>query len=714
MTPNKDEFEVQTPGRFLAPEPLASDPPAGEIPHVRPRKRRETPTERFFRQARRNRWWFLLLLWSAIALPELILHLGTAKNAGNIFSAGLLTGPLFAVVPAVTFFILCTTLPNPKANYWVSVAYTGLTYLLHASQLVYYKVFFTFYSFKSMTRGGQVIQFMNIILDTIFKNFFLLLIMALPLITLLAIGRELFSFKPMKSWKAHIPLAVVCLVFRILIVLILPVFGGTGDTTAYGLYHNSADSYLSANKLGMYTAFRIDLQRWVTGANADGSINLSDPDVPDETDEPAEPGTSTAPSETGPHLLDLTPNVLNIDFDALIDSEDNDSIIEIHEYFKERIPSNKNEKTGLFKGCNLILITGEAFSDLAVSEELTPTLYKLMHEGYYFTDYYVPDWGTSTTDGEYAFLTGTIPKAGVWSFSRSSDNYMPLTMVQQLMKLGYNAYAYHGHEYDYYDRNQYLENLGYLYKAMYQGLDVTKQWPESDVEVVDLSTPDYVGNTPFTTYYMTISGHREFTFKGNSMSYKNRQQVSHLPYTDNVKAYLACQLELEYSMKLLLQRLEEAGVLDNTVIVLTADHYPNGLTSAELGELLGHEPESNFEIFKNGCIIWKQGMTPETIDEPCSHLDLLPTLSNLFGLEFDSRLYMGRDIFSSATPFVCFRNRSWITDKAMYNADTGEVTLLTDKEVSSQYIKSKSNEVNNRFAVSSRILEYDYWSILFD
>ena len=75
---------------------------------------------------------------------------------------------------------------------------------------------------------------------------------------------------------------------------------------------------------------------------------------------------------------------------------------------------------------------------------------------------------------------------------------------------------------------------------------------------------------------------------------------------------------------------------------------------------------------------------------------------------------MGRDIFSSATPFVCFRNRSWITDKAMYNADTGEVTLLTDKEVSSQYIKSKSNEVNNRFAVSARILEYDYWSILFD
>ena len=351
-------------------------------------------------------------------------------------------------------------------------------------------------------------------------------------------------------------------------------------------------------------------------------------------------------------------------------------------------------------------------SHLGVSEEMTPTLYSMMHEGFYFTDYYVPDWGVSTTDGEYAHLTGTIPKDGVWSFKRSSGNYMPLTMNQQLLKLGYNSYAYHGHTHTYYGRDQYLGNLGYNYKGLGGGLEVKKTWPESDVEVVDLSTADFVGQQPFSVYYMTISGHREFNFSGNSMAAKNKELVADLPYSNNVRAYIATQLELEHSMGLLLQRLEEAGVLDNTVIVLTADHYPNGLTAEEMGELLGHTPEGNFEIYRNGCIIWKPGMTPEVIDEPMSHLDLLPTVSNLFGLEFDSRLYMGRDVFSDAEPLVMFRNRSWITGDARYNSQTGKAEFFSGAE-SSEYVKAINTEVGNRFAVSTRILENDYWRILF-
>ena len=689
---------------------------------VRPRKRRETPAQKFFRNMRRNRFWLLLYLWLAAALPELILHGSACKSWGAFFSPGLILAPLFALVPAMLLFILCTAIPAPRVNFGITIGYSALTLLLCGSQLVYYKVFGTFYSVYSMANGGAAFQFVNTIFSAIAGALPVLLLMALPLILLIVFGRKAFSFKPLKNWKSHIPMAILCVAAQLLAVLILPIFGGTGDTSAYGLYHNSSDSYLSVNKLGLMTAFRLDLTRLLTGQDVSGSIvldnpGLDEPNDPQQTDPATEPdGTepdgSTQPAETTPTVT-FGLNVLDIDFDALAENEDNAAIAQVHEYFGSRTASMKNDKTGIFKGCNLILITAEAFSNLAVSEELTPTLYKMMNEGYRFTNYYVPDWGVSTTDGEYAHLTGTIPKNGEWSFEASAENYMPLTMAQQLIAQGYSAYAYHGHTYDYYERDSYLENLGYEYKAYGYGLDVTWQWPESDVEVVDLSTDDYVTDTPFTTYYMTISGHREFNFMGNAMSIKNKAAVADLPYSETVKAYLACQLELENAMKLLLERLEAAGVLENTVIVLTADHYPNGLTAEELGELLGHTPESNFEIYKNGCIIWKPGMESEVIDEPCSHLDLLPTLSNLFGLDFDSRLYMGRDVFSSARPFVCFRNRSWITDKAMYNAETGEVTNLTDTPVNDVYIQTMSNEVNNRFTVSARILEYDYWRILF-
>ena len=107
-------------------------------------------------------------------------------------------------------------------------------------------------------------------------------------------------------------------------------------------------------------------------------------------------------------------------------------------------------------------------------------------------------------------------------------------------------------------------------------------------------------------------------------------------------------------------------------------------------------------------------MTPETIDAPTSHLDLLPTLSNLFGLEFDSRLYMGRDVFSDAPPLVMFRNRSWITDVAQYNSRTGKAEFFGAAGTDSAYVKAINKEVGNRFAVSTRILDYDYWRLLFE
>lgn len=668
-------------------------------------------------------WPLLGFLWLSTALPELLLHLATSKNSGTLFSSGLLLAPLFALVPALILFLICTTIPKRWINYCTALLYCAVVYLLCASQFVYYKIFGTFYTVYSMVNGGAAFQFVNTIGTAIWENLPLLLIMALPLMTMIILGLRIFSFQPIKAPRIKMILAILTLAIHLGLVLMLPVFGGTGDTSAYGLYHNASDSYTSVNKLGLLTAFRLNLTRTISGDSADGSIVIQAPTTEiTETTEPTQfTETEAAPEEsvtetTVPVETEPEPeyNVLNIDFDDLIAQSDNKSVTQLHQYFAGRTASLQNDKTGMFNGCNLIMLTAEAFSYLIVDPERTPTLYRLMSEGISFSNYYVPDWGVSTTDGEYAFLTGTIPKDGVWSFKQSAENDMPLTMSMQLIDQGYNAYAYHGHTYTYYGRNLYLSNLGFDYKGYGGGLDVTYQWPESDVEVMEHSISDYIGSSPFVTYYMTISGHREFNFYGNRMAAKNKELVTDEPYSEAVRAYIACQLELEHALTILMEELESAGILENTVIVLTADHYPNGLTNAEISELLGHDVESNFEIYQNGAFIWKYGMEPEVVDTPTSHLDLLPTLSNLFGLEFDSRLYMGRDVFSDAKPLVIFRNRSWITDQAMYNAETGEVISLTGEQISDDYISAIKTEVNNRFTVSARILEYDYWSILFD
>lgn len=685
-----------------------------------------------------NHWWLLLILWLSSVIPEYVLHFATATAKADVFNSGVILGALFAILPAFIVFTLISFMPWRKVNLTVCIVYCSLYALIAGAQLVYYSIFGVYFSAYSMVNGAAAAQFWKVALQHIFLNLHWIILLLLPLLFFSIFSWRMFKFDGMHSWYLSLIPTVLAVAVQIMLVTSLPMFGGTEDLSAYNLYYHNADSYYGINKLGLLTGFRLDLTRYFTGNEPEGTLNLGATmptfdwpfmTTPATTTHSQSPTTDTngetipAPTTivTEPPL-DTSPNVLDIDFDSLIANESDSTIKEMHQYFSQRTPSAKNEYTGIFEGCNLIMITAEGFSAAMIDPDRTPTLYKMMTEGIYLENYYVPLWGVSTTDGEYAFLTGTIPKSGVWSFKRSANNAMPLTMSRQLIKQGYNAYAYHGHTYTYYNRNEYLTNLGFYYKGYggdsygikENGLKIKYCWPESDYEVVDVTTAEYMGNTPFVTYYMTISGHLEYNFPGNTMALRNKHLVEDEPYCDSVKAYFACQLEFEKSLELLLQRLEEAGILDNTVIVITADHYPYGLTDEEYSELLGKNvTQSDLELYKNGCIIYKAGIEGQVVTELSSHLDLLPTLSNMFGLEFDSRLYMGRDIFSDGMALVMFQNRSWITDFASYNASTKQYTYFTDAEIPQSYLDYIKAEVSNRFTISKRILEQDYWSILF-
>ncbi len=484
-------------------------------------------------------------------------------------------------------------------------------------------------------------------------------------------------------------------------------FGDKGQNSAYDLYFDSNLPLLSVNKLGLITTMRLDLQRLATGWSPTlkndfldlGPISNNDDPLKDNTDNPKD--------------KPLEYNIMPIDFDKLISEENNEVIQNMHKYFKSIPPSEKNEYTGKYKGYNLIFITAEAFSTYAVRQDITPTLYKMVNEGYKFTNFYNPLWGVSTSDGEYVASTSLLPKSGVWSFYKSANNYMPFAMGNQLKKLNYVTNAYHNHTYNYYRRDLSHPNMGYNYKAVGQGLTVKNTWPESDLEMMEKTVHEYIGNEPFHAYYMTVSGHMLYTFSGNSMASKNREYVKDLPYSESVKAYLATQIELDRALEYLLKELEKAGVAENTLIALSPDHYPYGLEHDALEELAGHSIEKNFELYKSTFILYTKGMTPETIDKPISSLDIIPTLSNLLGLEYDSRLLMGTDVFSNSEPLVIFANKSFITSKGRYNSVTGEFTPNPGVTVDSSYRKNISSLVDSKFYFSTKILETDYYRKVF-
>jgi lipoteichoic acid synthase len=509
----------------------------------------------------------------------------------KLFDIGLLIMIFHSITIGLILSIL-TSLSTDSLNKKLAVAFTLLLTIYYGFQFLYYKIFYTFFSLYSIIGARDAFQFWKECIFVIINNIVPILFILIPLflIILLINKNKLIINKADKN--SNIKVSSFAAISQI-VALIIIFNSNTGDLNSHYLYSKSFIIDVSVNRFGLLTTQRLDMKNLFKSFN---TFKAYEVEKDDKTNMEFDSNSNVYALEhtTTETAIKNIPqyNVLNIDFDYLIENEQDNTIKDMHKYFKSLTPSIKNDYTGIFKGKNLILITAEGFSPYAINKDLTPTLYRMYHEGYQFTDFYTPIWGVSTSDGEYVACTGLLPKAGVWSFYESSKNYMPFCMGNQMKKLGYSTYAYHNHYFDYYRRDKSHPNMGYAYKGLGNGLNVTETWPESDLEMIDLTIEEYINNEPFHVYYMTVSGHLQYSFNGNYIANKNRAAVDNLPYSEAVKAYLACNIELDKAMELLIKRLEEGGIAENTVIAISPDHYPYGLDISEINELAGHEVEN--------------------------------------------------------------------------------------------------------------------------
>ncbi len=658
--------------------------------------------------ARLQHYGSILFFPISIIYLEVVFKIAVFKE---LFNIGLVYMVLFSIPAGILLYLVCS-LFNSRVNRIISLVLTVFLTFVYIVQIVYYQIFNTFLAVYSLNGTGQVLQFWQEGLAAIKGKAAVILFMIVPLLLIVLAKKAFLMGKT--SIKSKGCLAVIMVCFQITSTIMVSV-SDRGELSTGFLYSKAIIPDLSVNRFGMLTTSRLDVKHLIFGfKNSDNSHNS------DNAVKAVKAGQNLQIADT---KVDKNPqpipvinndyNIMNIDFNKLIASENDPNITSMHKYFNSVKPTKKNKYTGVFKGKNLIMITAEGFSPYTVNKDLTPTLYKMSEEGFRFTDFYTPIWGVSTSDGEYVACNSLIPKPGIWSFYVSGKNYMPFCMGNQLKKLGYGTRAYHNHSYTYYHRDVSHPNMGYAYKAVGNGLKMTKSWPESDLEMIQKTTDDYISKTPFHTYYMTVSGHLMYTFNGNAMSEKNRDLVKGLPYSSAVKAYLACNIEFDRAMGELMARLEKSGLAEDTLIAISPDHYPYGLKNNEISELAGHPVETNFELYKGIFILWSKGIKSEEINKPCSSLDILPTISNLMGVEYDSRLLMGRDILSNSPPLVVFSNWSWLTDKARYNSKSGKFILTegeTKESVNKQYRDDISQHVNDMFTYSAKIIETDYYN----
>ncbi len=636
---------------------------------------------------------------------EMLLHLWVGEE--------LIPGRFAAVLAFALGFggllgQIASFLGHKKWGKWVITALVGLVSVLYIVEFFVNDAYMSFMPMGTLLGGakGVATDFADVVIDVVIRDFWRIIVILLPTLLYAVFARPVAV-----SWKLR---------WFGLVLALAGYLGGFGIVRTVG---TDAERLTEAyNFDSAIRCFGLNMGFVLDTANS-GEEGLQTEFV--VVDTPAPKPAEEAEAESQPEEVVYEPNVMDFDFAALAETETNSRIARIHQYVNTVEPTYQNEYTGLFKGKNLIIITAEAMALEVIDPEWTPTLYRLATKGIQFKEYYQPMWGGSTSSGEFAILTGLVSASGTNSIKESMQQDLFLSIGKQLQKEGYHTVAYHNHLYDFYDRFKTHPLYGYdQFMGRRSGMEegVRDVWPESDLEMMDFTVPLYIDKQPFHIYYMTVSGHCRYNFMGNAMSKKNQALVENYPGSNTIKAYMACQLELEFALESLVRQLEEAGIADDTVIVLSTDHYPYGLEPGAtwnndkdyVKELYGYDPKNHAERDHNALIIWSGCLEDKNIvvEEPVYSLDILPTLSNLFGLTYDSRLIVGRDVFSDAEAIALWYDYTWVTEKGTYDSESRKFIPREGETVDEAYIQRIKDIVYNKIYYSREVQNTDYFNYL--
>ncbi len=598
-----------------------------------------------------------------------------------------------------------------------------IPFAFYVSQLIYFRIFGSVFSISMMGLGADAVEnFGWALLSTIKGSVGWIFLCLVPVI----LSVVLSFIMPLKHYKrlhivTHLSSLLSTVLAWVLAVLMLIPFG-KGSTSAYSAYFSAyVDSDTASGRLGVLTNSIVELGYKIFGKKDQKTEEtLYVPELPD-----------VLQSESNDKQANF--NVFkNLDFNTLKTKTEDQEKQELCDYFAGISATNKNQYTGMLKDYNLIYICAESFSQYAIDPIVTPTFYMLSNGGFVLNNYY-NSYKNTTTNGEYSFMTGLWPDvsrdadagSSAGSFPRSAENYLPFALGNMFENSGVKTFAYHNYKGNYYSRNKTHPNLGYSttrFMGGENGMKFSTWWPSSDLEMMQQSVNDYINNEQFHAYYMTFSGHGPYS-EDNPIAVKNLETVRELlgdrELHEQAEYYLAANYELEKAMAYLVQRLQEAGKLDNTMIVITGDHYPYYLQAQALNSIAGHKVDQTFEKYESTCIMWCGGINAIEVDTYCCNVDILPTVLNLFGFQYDSRLLPGVDIFSDNAHIAMLYDKSFVTDMVKYDSKSGKAEWsekaenLTEEQ-KQQYLDYCIATTKSRYTASLKTMDEDFYKFVFE
>ena len=393
------------------------------------------------------------------------------------------------------------------------------------------------------------------------------------------------------------------------------------------------------------------------------------------------------------------------------------------EYSKEE-ESYNTKYTGKYKDKNLIILQLEGTDNWLITEEETPTLYNMMKDSINFTNHFsYYNGGGSTFNSEFAVNTGFItPLSYTQNAYTFNKNYFPYSLANLFKNEGYSVNAFHMNNSEYYSRGTNYKNWGY---DNYYGLKDLGTY-KNDLYTLDRElilnetfNEKMFSEEKFVDYIITYSGHLPFTTEKGvckkliTEDILKEENIEELPndYILPSKTEEECARrqakETDYMVELLLNNLKEKNLIDNTIIVVFTDHYLYTLSDQTILEK--YKDTNNNLINETPFFIWDNGNSKKKITSVTSQLNILPTLINLFGLEYHPNYYIGYDALNpNYNGYVFFSDYSWY-DGNVY-VDGGIVT--NGKYIEPLILEDKNYFVNYMIRKNDLTLKYNYFKQL--
>lgn len=422
------------------------------------------------------------------------------------------------------------------------------------------------------------------------------------------------------------------------------------------------------------------------------------------------------------------------------------------EYFKNQEEHQDNKYTNIFEGKNVIVIHGESLQTNLMSlsfngEEVTPNLNKLASEGMFFSNFYSPVSVGTSSDAELMFNTSLLPTKSGTAFVSYSDRTYNAT-PKLLGEKGYYTFSMHGNNADFWNRRKMHQSLGYDRFYSKTDYNVTKE------NTVGLGINDYAffeqsveklkkidkKHNKWYGMLMMLSNHTPFSEVDKYGDYPvdiketvtnedgTTEEVSY-PYMEGTKLgnYFKSAHYADGAIGELIDRLDEEGLLENTIVVIYGDHDAR-LPRADYNRLYNYDKETdsildetdpNYKEYdsyqyelgrKVPLIIWSKDMKGTDLNKEytdvMSMYDVEPTLGNMFG--YSNKKALGHDIFDIKDQnIVVYPNGNWLTNSVYYNSQKGEYLSLTDNPVTEEEIKKNTDYASNLLDVSNEIIVFD-------